>query len=213
MRKFSFRPALTLRGRRFKSLRGWAGKPLHPPLTDIPVAAYLFVAAFDVISALGSSEEWARDFYRAGSFTLLGGAAVSVFTAFTGFWDWLKSTEPGTQVRRTANAHMLTMVSMTVLVLVNAALRVFAFWDEPSTPGVVLALSLVAAVLVMIGGGLGGALAYEYGFNVETAGDHPAWHRSEVDVMPGQRHDGGMVDLTASEDASAPTSPSTESLR
>jgi len=213
MRKFSFRPAFSMRGRTFKGPRGWSGKPLHPPLTDIPVAAYLFVAAFDVISALGSSEEWARDFYRAGSFTLLGGAAVSVFTAFTGFWDWLKSTEPGTQVRRTANAHMLTMVSMTVLVLVNAALRVFAFWDEPSTPGVVLALSLVAAVLVMIGGGLGGALAYEYGFNVETAGDHPAWHRSEVDVMPGQRHDGGMVDLTASEDASAPTSPSTESLR
>ena len=49
------------------------------------------------------AEMWTRDFYRAGSFTLLGGAAVSVFTALTGFWDWLKSTEPGTQVRRTAN--------------------------------------------------------------------------------------------------------------
>jgi hypothetical protein len=28
----------------------------------------------------------------------------------------------------------------------------------------------------------GGALVYEYGFNVETSGDHPAWHTSEVDV-------------------------------
>ena len=156
---------------------------------DIPIAAYLFVAAFDVISAIGHKQEWARDFFRAGSFVLLGGAAVSVFTALTGFWDWLKSTEPGTQVRRTANAHMLSMVTVTVLVLLNLALRVFAFWDEPATPGLVLALSLVVAGLVTIGAALGGALAFEYGFNVETAGDHPAYHRSEVDVLPGQRHD------------------------
>ena len=29
---------------------------------------------------------------------------------------------------------------------------------------------------------------FGYGFNVETAGDHPVWHRSEVDVFPGQPH-------------------------
>ena len=50
MRRFSFRPALTLRGRSFKGPRGWAGKPLHPPLTDVPVGAYVLAAAFDVIS-------------------------------------------------------------------------------------------------------------------------------------------------------------------
>ena len=31
MRRLSFRPSLTLRRRPFKGLRGWAGKPLHPP--------------------------------------------------------------------------------------------------------------------------------------------------------------------------------------
>jgi hypothetical protein len=31
----------------------------------------------------------------------------------------------------------------------------------------------------------GGALVYEYGFNVETAGDHPAYHVSEDDVFHG----------------------------
>ena len=34
MRTFSIRPTLTLRGRTFKGIRGWSGKPLHPPLTD-----------------------------------------------------------------------------------------------------------------------------------------------------------------------------------
>ena len=31
----------------------------------------------------------------------------------------------------------------------------------------------------------GGSLVYDYGFNVETAGDHRVWHRSETDVFPG----------------------------
>lgn len=187
MRHLSFRPALTLRGRTFKGLRGWAGKPLHPPLTDIPVGAYSLAAAFDVISAVGHDEEWARDFYRAASFTLIGGAAVSVLTALTGFWDWLRSTEAGTQARRTANAHALTMVTVTVLVVAGIAVRAAAFWDEASTPGLALALSLAAAVLTVVGGTIGGSLAFDYGFNVETAGDSPVWHKSEEDVLPGDK--------------------------
>ncbi|MEA2477997.1 MAG: hypothetical protein QOC87_2196, partial [Actinomycetota bacterium] len=38
-RLFSIRPAMKLSGRKFKGLRGFAGKPFHPPLTDIPIAA------------------------------------------------------------------------------------------------------------------------------------------------------------------------------
>ncbi|HEV3400905.1 MAG TPA: DUF2231 domain-containing protein [Acidimicrobiales bacterium] len=187
MRKLSFRPALTLRGRKFKGLRGWAGKPLHPPLTDIPVGAYMLVAAFDLISFAGQDQEWARDFYRAGTFTLVGGAVVSVFAALTGFWDWLKSTEKGTQARRTVNAHAWTMVAVTVLVLVDIGLRWFAYDGDQHTGAVVLVLTLAAAVLTVVGGSIGGSIAYDYGFNVETSGDHPVWHRSEDDVFPGQK--------------------------
>lgn len=52
MRKFSVRPTLTLRGRKFKGLRGWSGKPTDPPLTDLPIAAYIFGAGFDIIAVL-----------------------------------------------------------------------------------------------------------------------------------------------------------------
>ena len=185
MRKFSVRPTLTLRGRTFKGLRGWSGKPLHPPLTDLPVAAYLFAAVFDVIAFVGQDESWSRDFFRAGTYVFVAGVAVSVLTALTGFWDWLKSTEKGTQARRTVNAHAITMVAVTVLILGGIAVRVLGFWDEPSTPGVALAFTLAAAALTVIGGSIGGSIAYDYGFNVETSGDHPVWHRSEVDVFPG----------------------------
>jgi len=189
MRRFSFRPSLTLRGRKFKGLRGWAGKPLHPPLTAIPVGAYVLAAAFDVISYVGQEQEWARDFYRAATFALVGGAILSVFTVLTGFWDWLHSTEPGTQARRTANAHAVTMLMVTALVLTGIIVRLVAYDGDTHTPVFALVLSVASALLVGIGGTIGGTLTYDYGFNVETAGDHPVWHRSERDVFPGEKHD------------------------
>jgi uncharacterized membrane protein len=166
----------------------------------------MLAAVFDVVSAVGHGEEWARDFYRAASFTLICGAVVSVLAAFTGFWDWLKSTEPGTQARRTVNAHAITMVTVTVLIAVGIALRVLWLWDEPSTTGLALALTLGAAALTMIGGTLGGSAAYDYGFNVETAGDSPVWHRSEVDLFPGQHRDTGHDGDAESTDLASPTS-------
>ena len=63
MRKLSVRPTFSLHGRKFKGLRGWAGKPTHPPLTDFPIVAYLFAAAFDVIATFGQDDTWARDFF------------------------------------------------------------------------------------------------------------------------------------------------------
>jgi uncharacterized membrane protein len=187
MRALSFRPSLTFRGRKFKGLRGWAGKPSHPPLTDIPVGAYILVAAFDLVSFLGQDQAWARDLYRAGTFVLVGGVIAGFLAMLTGFWDWLKSTEKGTQARRTVNAHAWTMVALTVLVLVELALRWFAYDADSHTGAVVLALSLAVAALTTVGGTIGGSLAYDYGFNVETSGDHPVWHRSEVDVFPGEK--------------------------
>lgn len=185
MPALSFRPSFTLRGRTFKGLRGWAGKPFHPPLTDVPVGAYVLVGAFDVISYLGKDQRWAHDLYRAGTFTLLGGALVSVLAILTGFWDWLKSTTKGTQARRTVNAHAWTMVAVTVLVMVDIVMRWFLYEGSWHTPGRVMVVSVAVTALTTIGGTIGGSLAYDYGFNVETSGDHPVWHESDVDVFPG----------------------------
>src|SRR5438309_7044935 len=165
MRKFSFRPALILKGREFRGLRGFAGKPFHPPLTDVPVTAYLFTAAFDVISRAGKTQPWSHDFYRAGTFTLIGGAAVSLLTALTGFWDWWKSTEKGTQARRTVNAHAWTMISVTVLVLIDLGMRLQKFSSNGNAPGRVTVLSVIIAVLTVFGATIGGELVFDYGFN------------------------------------------------
>lgn len=189
MRKFSVRPTLTLRGRTFKGLRGFSGKPLHPPLTDIPIAAYLLAAVFDVISLIGGEDHaWSRDFWHAGTYLFIAGVAVSLPTALTGLVDWKKSSEPGTQARRTINTHAVAMVTVTVMALADTIWRLNGYNTETSTPVGVMVLSIVIALLVAIGATFGGSLVFEYGFNVETAGDHPVWHTSEEDVFPGQ-HD------------------------
>lgn len=189
MRKFSVRPTLTLRGRTFKGLRGWAGKPMHPPLTDFPIAAYVLAAGFDIISTVaGKDHTWARELWHAGTFTFVAGAAVSVFAALTGLWDAWKSSEAGTQARRTINTHATVMVTVTVLALADIAWRLNDYHTHLVTPVGIAVLSAVIAGLVSVGATFGGTLVYDYGFNVETAGDSPVWHKSEQDVLPGH-HD------------------------
>jgi uncharacterized membrane protein len=187
VRKFSVRPTLTLRGRTFKGLRGWSGKPLHPPLTDVPITAYVFAAVFDVVSVAGGKDHtWARELWHAGTYTFIGGAAVSVFAALTGLWDAWKSSEQGTQARRTINTPATIMLTVTVLAIADIAWRLNDFHTALVTPVGIAVLSVVIAILVSVGATFGGSLVYEYGFNVETAGDHPVWHKSEKDVFPGE---------------------------
>ena len=187
MRRFSVRPAITLKGRKFKGLRGWAGKPLHPPLTDVPIGCYLLAAGLDVASVIaGDGRAAGQDLWHAGTYAFIAGAAVSVLAALTGLVDWWRSSEAGTQARRTANTHALAMVTVTVLALVDIAIRLDRY-DDASAPVGVMVLSLVVAALLTFGATYGGSLVFDYGFNVETAGDSPVWHKSETDVLPGQK--------------------------
>ena len=187
-RRFSFRPALTIKGRRFQGLRGFSGKPFHPPLTDVPIGAYMLAAAGDLLSFIWSDASWSHEMFHAATWVLIGGYVVALGAALTGFMDWLRSAPKGTQARRTASAHGITMVTVTVIVIVDNIVRL-GRWDEPSTPLPVLILTLAAAALTFVGASIGGSLVFDYGFNVENAGDGPAYHRSETDVLPGDPSD------------------------
>jgi len=169
-------------------VRGWSGKPLHPPLTDFPIVAYVLAAVFDVISRIGGSgHAWASEFWHAGTYVFIAGAAVSVLAALTGLWDSWRSSQAGTQARRTINTHATIMVTVTVLALADIVWRLNDYHTAQFTPTGTMILSIVIAVLVSLGATFGGTLVYDYGFNVETAGDSPVWHQSESDVVPGQK--------------------------
>jgi uncharacterized membrane protein len=145
----------------------------------------VFAAAFDLISCVSYGESLARELFRAGTFVLIGGAVVSLAAALTGYLDWRNAPE-GTQARRTVNAHAITMLTVTALVLVNIVWRL-SVNNEPSTPAGIAALSLIIALLVAVGATIGGTLVFDYGFNVETAGDSPVWHPSDRDMLPEEK--------------------------
>jgi uncharacterized membrane protein len=199
-RLFSIRPGMTLKGRTFKGLRGWSGKPMHPPLTDFPIVAYVLVALFDVISYAADYREapgLARDTFAAGTWVIIAGAVVSLGAALTGFWDWWKGIERArstgflgrakhTQVWRTINWHMTIMLTVTAIVIIDIVVRL-AQYDEGYTGLPTLILSMVAAALVSYGATYGGSLVYDYQFNVESLEGSTAWDETEVDQMPADK--------------------------
>jgi uncharacterized membrane protein len=73
---------------------------------------------------------------------------------------------------------MTMMLTVTLLVVINLIER----QDQTLASLKLTAGSVLIALLVSFGATYGGSLVYDYGFNVETAGDHPVWHESEEDI-------------------------------
>jgi uncharacterized membrane protein len=203
-RLFSIKPGLTFRGRRFRGVRGWAGKPSHPPFTDFPIVAYVFAAAFDVISYFtwdhgGRLGRIGAESFIAATYVMMGGAVVSLVTATTGFWDWWKGIDRDrstgflgkakhTQVWRTINWHASVMLTVTAVVLIDIVVRLSSYGDyHPSL--IVMLLSVLAGLLVAFGALYGGALVYDYAFNVEGQDDSTVWDETEQDFYP-EQHSG-----------------------
>lgn len=196
-RLYSIRPTLSLRGRRSQGLRGFTGKPFHPPLTDFPIVCYALAAVFDLISFFsGSSDPRAQDFFAAATFVMVAGFIVGLGAALTGFMDWWRGvprdrtsgpigTAKHTQVWRTINWHATVMLTVTTITLIDLLLRIPDF-DKAQTQVAWLVLSCLAAVLVLFGAAYGGTLVFEYGFNVVNVEE--VWEESETDhVRPDRR--------------------------
>jgi uncharacterized membrane protein len=190
---FSIKPGITVKGRSFKGVRGFAGKPFHPPLTDFPIAAYIFAAAFDVLSYFLTGRV-AHDLYAAGTYTMLAGALVSLGTIATGFWDWWKGIDRDhskgplgkakhTQVWRTINWHATVMATGSVIAVVDLLLR-WQKLDAPRADLSTVVLSLLAAGVISYGSLYGGELVYDFQFNVESIDKSTAWDETELDQIP-----------------------------
>lgn len=195
---YSIRPTLSLKGRRFRGLRGFTGKPFHPPLTDFPIVCYSLAAVFDLISYVSSGDDpKAHDFFAAATFVMVAGYIVGLGAAITGFFDWWKGIPRDrrsgpigrakhTQVWRTINWHATVMVTVTVITLVDLLLRIPNF-EEGQTQLAWLVLSVLAAALVLFGAAYGGTLVFEYGFNVENVDE--VWTETDEDHVRGERRD------------------------
>jgi uncharacterized membrane protein len=142
-------------------IKGWPGKPSHPPLTDASIGAYTVGAAMLVAGKLGLQTPQ----MAAGALIAIsGGLLLAAPTALTGLLDWLDLPKR-TPVRTVATVHLIVMVSATVL---------FALTWLTQRPGYnhgevrtsALILGLIAELTLTVGGYLGGTIVFVYGKRV-----------------------------------------------
>ena len=145
-------------------------RALHPPLTDFPIAAYVFAAAFDVISTVGGPHrDWATQLWHAGTFVLIAGLVLCLVTMLSGFLDLVRFPVSRPRVVRTVAAHVATMAAVFMIGAGDIAWRLAEYDSSTSTPTGVLLLSLAAAVGVCVGAAYGGTLVFRYGVGVTAA--------------------------------------------
>jgi len=163
------------------------GRALHPPLTDFPIAAYVFAAAFDVISVIGGSHRtWATQFWHAGTFVLVGGLCVCLLTMLTGFIDLLSSPGQPPGASRTVVSHIAVMTVVFMIGSADTAWRITEYHSRASTPVVILIFSIAAAAGICVGAAYGGTLVFRYGVGVRAAAPDPAPVRASVPAAQAQ---------------------------
>lgn len=161
--------------RRLKSfLNGtWLGHPLHPLLTDIPIAAWVLTAVFDIIW-LFSRSSWSGY----GAFvSVIVGLLAALAAAITGLTDW--SDTYGAE-RRVGLNHALFNTVALLFYLVSFLLRLLA---GPGDTIIAAILGFVGLVSVTYAGYLGGDMVFTKGTGV----NHTAWEAAGEDyeeVMP-----------------------------
>lgn len=143
-------------------------RPIHPPFTHFPIAAYVMAAGFDVISVIaGGSRAWAGQLWHAGTFVVIAGLGLCLLTMLTGFVDLVRFAERLPKVLRTLAVHVCIQVGVFMIAVVGVAIRI-ADYQRTSTPPVALLLTIAAAIGVCTGGFFGGTLVYSNGHGVKV---------------------------------------------
>jgi uncharacterized membrane protein len=142
-------------------VKGWPGKPSHPPLTDATIGAYTIGVAMLVFGALGVQEE---QMAHGALLAIGGGVILALPTASTGLLDWLDIPK-GTPARMTATLHLFTMLTATVVFALTFVAQLDGY-DHGNVKALALIAGLVAEALLIVGGALGGTIVFVYGERV-----------------------------------------------
>jgi uncharacterized membrane protein len=133
-----------------------AGHPIHPMLVPIPIGLWLFSLVCDLVYQFVSQDPlWST----MAVYTMGGGILGALAAAIPGFIDFRSLPA---RPRRTAVVHMSLNLVIVVLYVVNISLRAGSS-DNP-TP---FWLSVIAILLLIVSGWLGGKMVYLLGVAVE----------------------------------------------
>ena len=140
------------------------GHPSHPMFVHFPVAFYLAVVVFDVMSRIALTP----GLVLAGTYLIVGAALASVFAVITGLVDWWGMV-PRSAKRRIATRHMLLQFVTFGFFATNLILR----WPERhalEAQTIWIVLGAVGYLFLVVGQWLGGILVYQKAMRVSTGG-------------------------------------------
>lgn len=126
------------------------GHPIHPMLIPFPIGLLVTSLIFDILALLTGSGEWSRVAFWLIAAGIVGGLVAAPF----GLLDWL-DIPGGTRAKSVGLWHGAGNLAIVVLMAVSLFLRL---GDPSSTPGLAFLVSVVAIVLLLITGWLGGEL-------------------------------------------------------
>ncbi|NRF67768.1 DUF2231 domain-containing protein [Aquincola sp. S2] len=129
-----------------------AGYPIHPMLVAIPIGLWVFSLVCDFIAMRsGTPELWTGIAY----WTLIGGIVGALAAALPGLIDLLSLEDPA--IKKTALTHMGINLAVVALYVLNGVLR---YRDPQGIGGVPFALSVLAILMLLVSGWLGGKMVY-----------------------------------------------------
>lgn len=142
-------------------VKGFAGKPAHPPLTDIGIGAYTAGVAMLVAGAAGFQQ---AAMASASVIAIAVGLIAAIPTIITGLVD-LFAIPADAPARTLGWWHLTLMASATGLFAWTFKLQL-AGYSTGKVITLALTVGIISWVLLFAGGYLGGALTFVYGVRV-----------------------------------------------
>ena len=146
-----------------------AGHPIHPMLVTLPIGMWVFSLVADFIAMRSASPD---TWHAAALYTMVGGIIGALLAALPGLIDLLSLRDAA--IKGTALKHMGINLTVVALYVINAWTRI----SGAASPNVSLLLSIVAILMLLVSGWLGGKMVYEAGVAVsatDTAASTDAW--------------------------------------
>jgi uncharacterized membrane protein len=158
------------------------GHPIHPMLIAFPLGLFPVAVIFDVLYWYGKNARWAEISFWLIAAGIIGGLLAAVF----GFADWLK-IPAGTRAKAIGLLHGVLNVVVVGLFGISWLLR----RSDPGSPGgLEITLGIIAIVLALLSGWLGGELVFRLNIGVDE-GAHPDSPSSLSNRPATEREHGG----------------------
>ena len=135
------------------------GHPLHPAVVHFPIALLLSATAADVVRVAGLTND-----VHIAAVLMAGGLIMGLVAMAAGLVDFIKLDEA---VVPHAQRHVVVVGSAWLGYAIALYLRRDILSGGTDVGSVSLAVSLISALVLALGGWLGGRLVYTFGANVE----------------------------------------------